>query len=314
MDQELDEFKRLDLRQYAAAQGYELDKRESSRGNAVMRRGGSGGDKIVIKRNTNGHYVYFSVRDDADNGTVIDFVQHRKKLSLGRVRQELRPWIGGKVQTTLPVFAPLPEVSKDLLAVAREYERMEITPAHPYLIAERGLPPALLASARFAGRIRSDERGNAVFPHFNDKGLCGFEKKNIGFTGFASGGEKGLWLSHSEDHDVCLVVCESAIDALSFAALFPDAQARYASIGGKPNPQQPKLLREEIALLPMEAEVIAAMDADDEGRKLTEVVRLAVVEAQRQDLRFTVQKPQGVKDWNDQLRTQTCSFPIAQIN
>lgn len=314
MDKELDECKRLDLRQYAAAQGYELDKRESSRGNAVMRLGGSGGDKIVIKRNTNGHYVYFSVRNDADNGTIIDFVQHRKNLSLGRVRQELRPWIGGTVSVTLPVFAMLPEVSKDLLAVAREYERMKIAPAHLYLTNERGLPPALLASARFAGRIRSDERDNAIFPHFNENGLCGFEKKNVGFTGFASGGEKGLWLSHSEEQDMRLVVCESAIDALSHAALFPDTLARYASMGGKPNPKQPELLKEEIALLPVGAEIIAAMDADDEGRKLTEVVRQAVSAAHREDLRFSTQEPQGVKDWNDQLRTQTHSFPIAQMN
>src|SRR5215468_2524449 len=64
MDTELDDFKReIDLRQYAAGMGYELDKRESWRGSAVMRRGG---DKIVIKRDKDGHYVYFSVRDDHD--------------------------------------------------------------------------------------------------------------------------------------------------------------------------------------------------------------------------------------------------------
>jgi hypothetical protein len=40
-----------------------------------------------------------------------------------------------------------------------------------------------------------------------------------------------------------LVFCESAIDALSHVVLFPDNQTRYASIGGKPNPQQPELIR-----------------------------------------------------------------------
>src|ERR1039458_4583966 len=68
-----------------------LDKRESWRGSAVMR---NGGDKVVIKLDGDGHYVYFSVRDDRDNGSIIDFVQHRKRLSLGEVRKELRPWIG----------------------------------------------------------------------------------------------------------------------------------------------------------------------------------------------------------------------------
>ena len=63
---ELDGFKReIDLREFALSLGYEIDKRESWRGSTVLRRGG---DKIVVKRNSNGHYVYFSVRDDRDNG------------------------------------------------------------------------------------------------------------------------------------------------------------------------------------------------------------------------------------------------------
>ena len=53
-------------------------------------------------------------------------------------------------------------------------------------------------------------------------GLCGYEIKNSeGFTGFASGGVKGLWLSHEESFDNCLVFYESAIDALGHAVLFP---------------------------------------------------------------------------------------------
>src|SRR5215469_17197064 len=93
---ELDAFKReIDLRQFAASFGYEMDRRESWRGSTVLRRGG---DKIVVKRNRDGHYVYFSVRDDSDHGTIIDFVQHRLRLSLGDLRKELRPWIGRQVE------------------------------------------------------------------------------------------------------------------------------------------------------------------------------------------------------------------------
>jgi hypothetical protein len=43
-----------------------MDRRESWRGSTVLRRGG---DKIVIKRNHNGHYVFFSVRDDRETGS-----------------------------------------------------------------------------------------------------------------------------------------------------------------------------------------------------------------------------------------------------
>ena len=91
-DTELEAFKReIDMRQFAVSLGYEMDRPESWRGSTVLR---SGDDKIVVKRNGNGHYVFFSVRDDSDHGTVIDFLQRRENLSLGAVRQILRPWIG----------------------------------------------------------------------------------------------------------------------------------------------------------------------------------------------------------------------------
>lgn len=62
-DPELESFKTsIDLRAYAANHGYELDPKESWRGSAVMRH--AGGDKVIIKREADGHYVYFSVRDD----------------------------------------------------------------------------------------------------------------------------------------------------------------------------------------------------------------------------------------------------------
>jgi hypothetical protein len=70
-DTELENFKtRIDLRIYAAGQGYQLDRKESWRGSSVMRHPVSD-DKVIIKRGMDGHYVYFSVRDDRDNGTMI---------------------------------------------------------------------------------------------------------------------------------------------------------------------------------------------------------------------------------------------------
>src|SRR5215813_8002489 len=115
-DTELDAFKReIDLRQFAASFGYEMDRHESWRGSTVLRRGG---DKIVVKRNNNGHYIYFSVRDDRDNGTIIDFAQRRIGASLGQVRQTLRPWIG---RPAVPTLSPLEPASKDRMRVEREY-------------------------------------------------------------------------------------------------------------------------------------------------------------------------------------------------
>src|SRR5580658_5062036 len=112
-DRELDAFKReIDLRQFAASLGYEMDRGESWRGSTVLR---SGADKIVVKRNGNGHYVFFSLRDDDDNGTVIDFVQRRQHLSLGAVRQVLRPWTGRSASA--PQLPALPPASPDRMRI-----------------------------------------------------------------------------------------------------------------------------------------------------------------------------------------------------
>ena len=94
-----------------------MDRRESWRGSTVLR---SGGDKIVVKRNGNGHYVFFSVRDDSDHGTVIDFLQRRESLSLGAVRQILRPWIG---RLAIPQFPKLEPTSPDRMRVESEYRQ-----------------------------------------------------------------------------------------------------------------------------------------------------------------------------------------------
>lgn len=298
---ELEAFKRgIDLRQFAVSLGYEIDRRESWRGSTVLRRGG---DKIVVKRNGNGHYVFFSVRDDNDHGTIIDFVERRQNLSLGAVRQVLRPWIGRPA--TPMQFPALEPTSPDRIRVECAYRGMVRVSRYPYLEQDRCVPAVVLWSPRFVGRIRLDCRDNTVFPHFDAAGLCGYEIKNRGFTGFAAGGQKGLWLSHTRRDDRRLILAESAIDALSYAALFPDAkdQTRYASLGGKPSRRQMDLLQATIAKLPAEAEIVAAFDADPAGRRLAdqtrEVVANAASRTERSTLIFKSHLPaQEGEDWN----------------
>jgi hypothetical protein len=185
------------------------------------------------------------------------------------------------------------------------YRRMANAQRYPYLERERCVPAAVLLSPRFVGRMRIDSRGNTVFPHFDAAGLCGYEIKNRGFTGFAAGGQKGMWFSHARPDDRRLVLAESAIDALSHAALFPDAedQTRYASLGGRPSSRQTGLVQGTIARLPEGAEIVAAFDADEMGRKLVDVIREAVAGVARRtgrsDLIFKAQLPANEgEDWN----------------
>lgn len=298
MDQELEHFKTgVNLSEFAAARGYALDRRESSRNSAVMRH--ADGDKIVIARHEGGTWVYFSVRDGGDNGTVIDFLQNRGGGSLGEVRKVLRAWSGTE-RPPAPVadfVRDLFPVSRDRAAVIAAWERARATIALPYLTS-RGLGPDVLGLPIFAGGLRVDGRSNALFPHYDREGLCGFEIKNQGFTGFAAGGTKGLWYSKARPTDNRLVLTESAIDALSFHVLQGDDRTRYMSTGGSLNPQQPALIRGAMEKLPPGGMVFLAFDNDEAGEKLAEEVQAFAPSGR--DVRRVL--PDGGKDWNDTLK------------
>jgi hypothetical protein len=105
------------------------------------------------------------------------------------------------------------------MRVEAAFSRMQDAPRHPYLENDRAIPARRSCRASVFLDGCGLTRGSATFPHFDREGLCGFERKNKGFTGFASGGTKGLWLSREQPDDSCLVFCEAAISRLD---QFPD--------------------------------------------------------------------------------------------
>ena len=327
---ELEDFKTLiNLSQYAAAQGYTLDRRSSSRNSAVM--SDPAGDKIIIAKGHDGHWIYFSVHQAADpGGSIIDFVQHRmggsSLCSLGNVRQELRPWLQHASPSSFPTAHPIsshtppllstdlpPEdsyaqnlqpLTRDLLQVRAVLEQSgAINGHHPYLCQQRMIPPALLTSERFLGRVRSDIGGNVIFPHWNEDGISGYEVKNMNFTGFAPGGIKGLWGSRKKETDRVLVIAETAIDALSYAVIHGYERSRFVSTAGQMNPAQPGLLRKAMAGLPEGSEIIAAVDHDEGGEQIAEAIKGVYDELGRAGAAFRVHTPPNTgEDWNDALR------------
>lgn len=299
-DNELERFKTfINLSEFSASRGYALDKRESSRNSAVMRH--PNGDKIIIARNeSSGAWIYFSVRNDRDNGTIIDFLQKRGEGNIGKVRRALREWLGSSrpmIQETLFVRDLLP-VSRDRATVLESWERARLCTSLPYLTS-RGLGPDVLGLDRFAGCVRVDHYKNALFPHYDKDGLCGYEIKNKGFTGFAAGGVKGLWYSKALADDNQLVLVESAIDAFSFHILNGGNRSRYMSTGGELNPQQPALLRGAMEKLPVGAVVLLAFDHDEGGEKITEEVKAVVPDGR--EFRRVLPDVGAGKDWNEMV-------------
>lgn len=306
---ELEDFKtRVNLTEFAAAHGYALDRKASSRSSAVMVN--VAGDKLIVAVGDDGHWVYFSVFNPTDNGTIIDFVQRRQGGTLGQVRRTLRPWLGSSGAVADPRVDParyssiLSRVSRDLLSVRARFEGMApISPTNQYLVGTRRIPAWLLGLPAVAETIRVDERGNVCFAHHNEDGLCGYEIKNAGFTGFASGGIKGLWSVSVEAPVRVLVASETALDGLSYLALRGGRETRVVSIAGQPNRQQPELLRRAMQEMPSGGRVVSAMDRDAGGDSLTEQISSIFAAMNRDDLDFVDDRPStSGADWNDELR------------
>ena len=301
-DHELHRFKTdIHLVQYAIDRyGYRPDRRESSRASQVLRHPRTD-DKIIVRRDTDGHWIYFSVRDDRDNGTIVEFVKGRGGLrSFGAVCAELRNWLGSPRPE--PQWQPPAALAQDLRLVAQRFARARVSETCGYLRG-RGIHRETLRDPRFAGTWRLDGRGNALFAHRDDVGeLTGFEIKGGSFTGFSPGGTKSAWQSSVLETDRFLVLTESAIDALSYHQLHPNRArlSRYLSTAGTPGTRQMAMLERMFAKAARGTTIVVAVDSDDAGTKLAK--RIAEHVRGLDHLGFERHSPDADKDWNDVLQ------------
>jgi hypothetical protein len=93
-------------------------------------------------------------RDDADNGTIIDFVQNRSNLRLGEVRKELRNWKDeprAQGSKFIPRDKPQP-INSDRLRVIKAVSGFKVAQKHDYL-EKRGIKQSVLKSDRFIGTV-----------------------------------------------------------------------------------------------------------------------------------------------------------------
>jgi hypothetical protein len=120
---ELDRFVRQDLVSYLEQRhGFERDSSGSSRTSIKLRRGA---EIVVVKRRSDGVYVYMTVSDGptaTNAGTIIQFEQNRRSVNLGSVRQDLREYFGaGNHDTERPHTIPMPEAAPDMTEVRRRW-------------------------------------------------------------------------------------------------------------------------------------------------------------------------------------------------
>lgn len=291
-DNELEQFKtKINLVEYIASQCYTLDKKESTKNSKTMRKGD---DKLVITTDTDSHGIYFSARDSSDNGSIIDFIQNRENKNLGEVRKELRSFDGFTDIQDYKSYSKPTQSSKDTAQATYMLAKAQFTNSHPYLLDERKISSETLTDPRF-NNIKIDARGNALFPHYNSSGASGYEIKNKDFTGFAKGGEKGIWYTSNIMRAKNVVICESAIDALSHAELKNTSkETAYISVGGSISASQLELIK----TIGKDRQIIIATDNDETGSRYAKQIKELAPNALREVAQH--------KDWNDDLKHKYC--------
>lgn len=296
------DFKRLkeqiNLAQFAASYGYQLDQPKSTRSSLVMRH--SNGDKIIVSKKGR-VWVYFSVTNDTDNGTVVDFVKNRSQKSLPDIGRELSAWSG---YVDIVACPDIQEQVYDRARIKRAFGLMKPAIHHLYLIQERKIPLEVLHHPCFCDRIFQDRYGNAVFPHQDENGVCGLELKNTDKGVFMRGSEKALWLANINPLHTALVLAESSIDALSHFALFRLENASYGAVSGGMKDKQFTFLLSVIEKMPALGKIILAVDHDQGGEKIAgRIEDFLTGKFQGAVLRHTPE--QNGQDWNDVLKNQS---------
>ena len=255
----------ISLPHYAAFIGYALDKKKSTRKSIVMRCGTS--DKIIISRRGN-IWVYFSPYDDKDNGTIIDFIQHRTQQSIKDIIRELTAWHGGNVELPTQYYTNR-DNPPDPARIKRLFNACSLATDHDYL-KSRGITEKAFRSPLFAGRVFQDRYKNAVFPHFRSGHVCALELKGA-YTGLlARGSEKSLWRSNIKKDDHAMIIAEAPIDALSYHMLHDLKSAFYVATSGGVSPSQLRLIDELLAERPVVETIRLIVDHDKGGDRISE--------------------------------------------
>jgi len=162
-----------------------------------------------------------------------------------------------------------------------------------YLVKVRFIPLSLIHSLIHSNKIYADTRGNAVFL------LLGKEKKVVGaelrgtntkWRGMTKGSKKNLgFFRVGNFYTDKIVLLESAIDAVSFFALYPNCLAVSTS-GASPNPLWLK------SFINGKNEIFCGFDSDETGEKAAKKMSSLYPVIKR------LRPPKH--DWNDVLRAK----------
>jgi hypothetical protein len=234
---------------------------------------------------------FFNWNQSKGGGGAIDLVMHLQKCDFKPAVSWLKQYFPVAINCAQTERASMPVL---------ELPQRDETKFHQvarYLLTVRQIDPWLIKILLAADTLYADARGNAVFL------LLGKENRVVGaelrgttslrWRGMAKGSTKDLgYFSIQRGKTKTTVLCESAIDALSCLALYPDCLAISTS-GANPNPAWLQ------SLINDGYRIFCGFDADCAGDKIAKTMI---------ELYPTVKRLRPAKhDWNSLLISKRIS-------
>jgi hypothetical protein len=240
---------------------------------------------------------FFNWHESAGGGGAIDLAMHLMRLDF----KEAIAWLAhlpAATCTAPPGHACVPPTDGIALPHAPRQPVLPVPApdALPaiigYLNGQRRLPMAMLQTLRASGDLYADRKRNAVFLLRNERGLpIGAEVRGTGgqtWRGMAQGSRKDNgYFALGPPHPKAIVLCESAIDAISCHTLHPDRLCISTS-GARAHPAwMPPLLTRGLP-------IYCGFDNDNTGERMAMTMAASYPDVQRM-------RPPA-HDWNDALR------------
>ena len=205
---------------------------------------------------------FMNWRRGVGGGGAIDLVMHLAEIDFRAAVEWLEQRFSvGYVATVKLNTSTASAIDKLRLPAADDRMLRQV---HQYLTCRRHLPASLLDPLVESGKLYADSRGNAVFLLVAGKANrpVGAELRGTGsrvWRGMAPGTRKdvGYFWTGSRESDK-IVLCESAIDAISCCAIDPD-RICISTSGARANP------RWLSGLIARGYEIHCGFDADDPG-------------------------------------------------
>lgn len=218
-------------------------------------------------------------------GGAIDLVMHLHHRGF----MEALLWLEQHFPSPASTPSQQPDLQPSLQLPAPSVQNLRQIKA--YLAADRGLPAFLTDPLIASGRIYADSKANVLFLLTGQNGIpVGAELRgttSLRWRGLAPGSQKDCGFFEIGPSSTSLVLCESAIDAISCCALHPEYRC-LSTAGARANP------RWLSSLISQGLEIYCGYDADQVGDAMAKAMQARHPEVKR--LRPSRQ------DWNDVLR------------